>query len=119
MRTENVVPFSPHFIGVAFVEGTRSYLGTTWVELLVARGDENSPIMKVHEANLEVLINFNLKPLNSVGNNYKPHLTLGRIVMPVQIQTWSKDLCESNSNFNLEFGLSDEKWQYAKSLAIF
>jgi len=119
MRTENVSPFSPPFVGVAFVEGTGPYQGTTWVELSVARGDKNSPIMKIHDAALEVLKSFNVEPLNAVGNNYRPHLTLGRIVMPKQMRTWSKDLCESYGNFNLEFGLSDEKWQYANSLATF
>lgn len=29
-----------------------------------------------------------------------------------------KNLCDNPGNFKLEFGLSDEKWQYAKTLEL-
>ncbi len=86
-----------------------AYEGTTWVELSVKRGDETSPIIKVHYAGIEALKHFNLEPLNATRNNYRPHLTLARIVMPKQIEVWPKNLYTNIGNFNLEFGLSDEK----------
>jgi hypothetical protein len=119
MSKENILPFTPPFIGVAFIEGSGLYENTTWVELSIKRGDKNSPIMKVHYAALEVLAQFGLKPLNACGNDYRPHLTLARIVMPELMRTWSKNLCENPGNFKLEFGLSDEKWQYAQTIEIF
>ena len=119
MREEQFEPFEPPFTGISFIEGVGPYVGTTWVELSVKRGDENSPIMRVHYAALEALKHFNLEPLNAVGNNYRPHLTLARIVMPEQMNIWSKNLYANIGNFNLEFGLSDEKWQYAHNLGIF
>jgi hypothetical protein len=119
MNEEQFEPFEPPFTGMSFIEGVGSYEGTTWVELSVKRGDENSPVMRVHYAALEALKHFNLEPLNAVGNNYRPHLTLARIVMAEQMAVWSKNLYDNPGNFNLEFGLSDEKWQYAHSLGIF
>lgn len=119
MNEEQFAPFEPPFTGMSFIEGVGSYEGTTWIELSVKRGDENSPIMRVHYAALEALKRFNLKPLNAVGNNYRPHLTLARIVMPEQMKVWSKNLYANIGNFSLEFGLSDEKWQYAHNLGIF
>ncbi|MGC1877780.1 MAG: hypothetical protein WA347_08920 [Rhabdochlamydiaceae bacterium] len=119
MRKEKFEPFAPPFMGMSFIEGAGSYEGTTWVELSVKRGDENSPIMRVHYAALEALKHFNLEPLNAVGSNYRPHLTLARIVMPKQMEVWSKNLYANTGNFNLEFGLSDEKWQYADNFGIY
>ena len=75
--------------------------------------------MRVHYAALEALKHFNLEPLNAVGSNYRPHLTLARIVMPKQMEVWSKNLYANTGNFNLEFGLSDEKWQYADNFGIY
>lgn len=109
--------FSPPFSGVAFVDGTGVYEGTTWVELSVKRGGSDSPIMKVHNVALSVLKNFGIKPLNAVGNDYRPHLTLARIGMPKEIQAWPQDLCRDTVPFHLELGVSDEKWQYANTLA--
>lgn len=111
--------FAPPFTGMSFIESVGPYEGTTWVELSVKRGEENSPIMKVHYAALEALKCFNLEPLNAVGNNYRPHLTLARIVMPERMEVWSKNLYTNTGNFNLEFGLSDEKWQYAQNFGVF
>ncbi len=119
MNEEQFQPFEPPFTGVSFIDGVGPYEGTTWVELSVKRGDENSPTMRVHYAALEALKHFNLEPLNAIGNNYRPHLTLARIVMPEQMAVWSKNLYANSGNFNLEFGLSDEKWQYAHNLGIF
>jgi 2'-5' RNA ligase len=119
MSKENIIPFNPPFTGVAFVEGAGLYANTTWVELSVKRGDKSSPIMKVHYAALEVLEQFGLKPLNACDNDYRPHLTLARITMPEQMKTWPKNICEVPGNFKLEFGLSDEKWQYAQTLESF
>ena len=119
MHEEQFAPFEPPFTGMSFIEGIGPYVGTTWVELSIKRGDKTSPIMKVHYAALETLKHFNLEPLNAVGNNYRPHLTLARIVMPEQMAVWSKNLYANPGNFNLEFGLSDEKWQYAHNLGIF
>lgn len=119
MREQNFAPFSPPFTGVSFVEGVGPYSGTTWVELSIKRGEEDSPVMKVHYAALKVLEQFNLKPLNAIGNNYRPHLTLARIIMPEQLKVWPKALCETAGAFRLEFGLSDEKWQYAQTLGTF
>lgn len=119
MVTETLLPFSPPFTGIAFVEGAGLYKGTTWVELSVERGDINSPIMRVHHTALEVLEQFDLKPLNASGNNYRPHLTLARIVLPEQMKTWPKNLCEDPGDFKLELGSSDEQWQYAQSMATF
>ena len=75
--------------------------------------------MKVHYTALEVLEQFGLKPLNACDNDYRPHLTLARITMPEQTKTWPKNLCVNPGNFKLEFGLSDEKWQYAQPLGSF
>lgn len=61
MSEENLVPFSLSFTGIAFVEGVGLYENTTWVELSIQRGNKNSPIMKVHNAALELLEEFNLK----------------------------------------------------------
>jgi hypothetical protein len=119
MREQNFAPFSPPFVGVSFIGGVGPYVGSTWVELSIKRGDENSPIMKVHYAALEVLKQFNLEPLNAIGNNYRPHLTLARIIMPEQLRAWPKVLYEHAGAFRLEFGLSDEKWQYAQTLETF
>lgn len=119
MRKEKFEPFVPPFIGMSFIEGVGPYEGTTWVELSVKSGDENSPIMKVHYAALEALKRFNLEPLNAAYHNYRPHLTLARIVMPEQMAVWPKNLYANTGNFNLEFGLSDEKWQYAHNLGTF
>ena len=119
MREEELEPFEPPFTGVSFIEGVGSYIGTTWVELSVQRGDEHSPIMRVHYAALEALKHFNLKPLNAVGNNYRPHLTLARIVMPKQMEVWPKKLYANPGHFTLEFGLSDEKWQYVHTSGSF
>lgn len=119
MEREAFEPFAPPFTGMSFVEGAGPYEGTTWVELSVQRGDQNSPIMRVHYAALEALKHFNLKPLNAVGNNYRPHLTLARIVMPKQMEVWSKNLYANTGKFILEFGLSDEKWQYVQTLGVF
>ena len=119
MAEEHFEPFEPPFTGMSFIEGVGPYVGTTWVELSVRRGDENSSIMRIHYAALEALKYFNLEPLNAVGNNYRPHLTLARIVMPEQMQVWPKKLYANIGNFNLEFGLSDEKWQYAHKLDFF
>jgi 2'-5' RNA ligase len=116
---QRVLPFAPPFTGVAFVEGVGLYVNTTWVELSIKRGDVDSPIMKVHQAALEALKLFGLKPLNACDNDYRPHLTLARIRMPEQMQTWSKFLYENPGEFNLELGLSDQKWQYAKTLKSF
>ncbi|MBA3238234.1 MAG: hypothetical protein H0T62_07815 [Parachlamydiaceae bacterium] len=116
---ENIIPFSPPFVGIAFVEGVGPYKNTTWVELSVKRGDKNSPIMKVQYAALEALEQFGLKPLNACDNDYRPHLTLARITLPEQIKTWPKNLCEDSGNFKLEFGLSDDKWQYMHTLETF
>jgi hypothetical protein len=119
MRKENFGSFIPSFVGMSFIEGLGLYVGTTWVELSVQKGDIDSPLMKAHHAALASLKKFGLEPLNAVGNNYRPHLTLARIVMPKHIPVWSKNLFENPENFNLEFGLSDEKWQYAKTISIF
>jgi hypothetical protein len=75
--------------------------------------------MKVHQAAVNVLKRFGIKPLNATGNDYRPHLTLARIVMPKQMEVWSKGLFENPGNFQLEFGLSDERWQYARTLSVF
>ena len=119
LRQENFKPFSPPFTGVAFVEGVGPYQDTTWVELSVKRGGKDSPIMRVHCVALASLNEYGLKPLNACDNDYRPHLTLGRIIMPEMIKAWPKDLCKNPGEFNLEFGFSDEKWQYAKRLEIF
>lgn len=119
MSKENIIPFNPPFMGVAFVEGAGLYENTTWVELSVKRGDKNSPIMKVHFAALEVLKQFDLKPLNACDNDYRPHLTLARIIMPEHMKVWPKNLCGNPGNFKLELGLSDGKWQYAQTLKTF
>lgn len=119
MEEQKFEPFAPPFTGIAFVEGKGPYEDTTWVELSVERGDEHSPIMRTHRAALETLKFFNLSPLNASDNNYRPHLTLARIIMPEQLKSWEKPLLQSSGHFNLEFGLSDEKWQYARTLAIF
>jgi hypothetical protein len=119
VRKGRFEPFSPLFIGISFIDGVDIYQGTTWVELAVKRGDESSPIMKVHYAALEVLQQHGLQPLNASGSDYRPHLTLGRINMPKHLETWSKDLLMNPGKFQLEFGLSDEKWQYAQRLEIF
>ena len=112
-------PFSPPFSGLAFVDGVGPYSGTTWVELSVKRGDEDSPIIKVHEIALNALKFFKLEPLNAVGSNYRPHLTLARIVAPKQLELCPKSLYENPGKFRLEFGVSDEKWQYARTLETF
>ena len=119
MQKGQFEPFAPPFTGMSFISGMGPYEGTTWVELSVTRGDENSPIMRVHYAAVEALKHFYLEPLNAVGNNYRPHLTLARIVMPERMEVWSKNLYANTGNFNLEFGLSDEKWQYAHNLGVF
>ena len=119
MREQKFEPFAPLFMGISFIEGAGLYAGTTWVELAVKRGEADSPIMKVHYAALETLKEFNIKPLNAVGNDYRPHLTLARIVMPRQMETCPRSLFENHEYFRLEFGLSDEKWQYAESLDVF
>ena len=111
--------FAPSFIGVSFIDGVGPYEGTTWVELAIRRGDESSPIMKVHQAAVDILNRLGIIPLNAISNDYRPHLTLARIVMPKQMEMWSKSLFENPSNFQLEFGLSDEHWQYAQSLGIY
>ncbi len=116
METQNIPSFAPPFSGVSFIEGVGLYKDTTWVELAVKRGDENSPIMKVHSAALSILQSFNIKPLNAVGNDYRPHLTLARIALPKELKTWPRSLFEDIGPFHLEFGMSDEQWQYAKSL---
>lgn len=109
---------TPQFTGMAYIEGAGAYEGTTWVELSVNRGDINSPIMQVHLAALEALKTFNVKALNASDFNYRPHLTLSRIVMPELIKMPPKDIFQNESPFYLEFGLSDECWQYAKTLSI-
>lgn len=119
MEEKEFQPFVPPFTGVSFVDGVGPYNGTTWVELSVARGNETSPIMKVHHAALEVLKSFQLQPLNASGNNYRPHLTLARIVMPKQMEVWAKTLFENTGHFGLEFGVSDEKWQFARSMGTY
>lgn len=119
MEEEQFTTFPPPFTGISFITGVGPYEGTTWVELSVARGQETSPIMKVHYAALEVLKLFNLQPLNASNNNYRPHLTLARIVMPKQMPVWNVNLLENFADFRLEFGLSDEKWQYARCLGAF
>ena len=119
MVEEKLEPFVPLFVGVSFIEGTASYAGTTWVELAVKRGEKTSPIMKVHYAAVNVLKCFGIKPLNATGNDYRPHLTLARIVMPKEMEIWSKNLFENSGKFRLEFGLSDEHWQYARTLSVF
>ena len=45
-------------------------------------------------------------------------LTLGRVCMLEQIETWPKDLFVDPGRFNLEFGLSDKKWQYAETFEV-
>lgn len=119
MKEQKFESFAPPFTGIAFVEGKEPYEGTTWVELSIERGDEYSPIMRVHRAAIETLKFFNLMPLNASDNNYRPHLTLARIIMPEQLKSWGKTLLQNPGNFNLEFGISDEKWQYAHTVAIF
>ncbi len=119
MEAENYESFTPIFIGISFIDGVGPYEGTTWVELAVKRGDNSSPIMKVHLAAVEVLKQYGLTPLNAAESDYRPHLTLGRIHLPKQIETWPKDLFVNTGRFNLEFGLSDEKWQYAETFGIF
>ncbi|MFI5344574.1 MAG: hypothetical protein ACHQUC_10175 [Chlamydiales bacterium] len=111
--------FSPPFSGLAFVDGVGPYNNTTWVELSVKRGDEDSPIMKVHCAALKVLKSSNIEPLNASQSNYRPHLTLARIILPKHVKTCPKSLYENSGKFRMEFGLSDEKWQYARTLEIF
>ena len=118
-REPTSVPFSPPFSGVAFVDGEGSYAGTTWVELSVKRGNVDSPIMRLHNAAVEALSRHGLEPLNACGSSYRPHLTLSRIVMPDQLRVWPKDLCTHPEPFKLELGVSDERWQYAKTLAVF
>lgn len=119
MQAEKISPFNPPLTGVAFIDGTGPYVNTTWVELSIKRGDKDSPIMKVHYAALEALRECGIKPLNACDNDYRPHLTLARIILPAQMRTWPKNICANPGNFKLEFGLSDEKWQYAKTLEIF
>lgn len=120
MKNENFTPFNPPFTGVAFINGVGPYENTTWVELSVMRGDTDSPIMKVHNAAVDVLKKSGFKPLNACENNYRPHLTLARIVMPEnEIITWRKDLCDNPGAFQLKFGLPDGEWQYAQTLEIF
>ncbi|MCK4934998.1 MAG: hypothetical protein KAR79_05375 [Simkaniaceae bacterium] len=119
MAEEKFETFAPLFAGVSFIEGVGLYEGTTWVELAVKRGDKTSPIMKVHHTAVNVLKTFGLTPLNASCSDYRPHLTLARIVMPKQMEVWSKNLCENPGNFRLEFGLSDEHWQYARTFSIF
>jgi len=119
MEEEQIEPFEPPFTGISFIEGTGPYKGSTWVELSIQRGNQNAPIMKIHNITLKALEAFHLKPLNASGNDYRPHLTLARIVMPKEMKTWTKALFENPGFFNLEFGLSDEKWQYAHTLAAF
>lgn len=119
MEKEEIIPLIPPFVGVAFIDGVGIYENTTWVELSVKRGDRNSPMMKVHDNALKALEEFGLKPLNACDNDYRPHLTLARIVMPKQIKSWPKDLCKKPGFFNLELGRSDEKWQYAQTIDSF
>jgi 2'-5' RNA ligase len=119
MSKENFEPFPPPFVGVAFLDGTGNDENTRWVELSVKRGDENSPVMKVHHTALKVLESFELKPLNAYGNNFRPHLTLTRFVTPEEVKICPKNVYEKPGNFKLEFGLSDDKWQYAQTLGIF
>lgn len=39
--------------------------------------------------------------------------------MPEQMKVWPKNLCGKSDDFKLELGLSDEKWQYAKTIKSF
>ena len=112
-------PFSPPFSGLALVNGEGPYKDTIWVELSVKRGDEDFPIMKVHEMALNALKACQVKPLNAVRSNYRPHLTLARIVLPKQLEMCPKILYENSGKFRLEFGVSDEKWQYVRTLESF
>lgn len=119
MKEESFSPFVPPFVGMAFVDGAGPYTDTTWVEVSVKRGEEDSPVMKVHAAAVGVLHAFGLKPLNAIGSNYRPHLTLARIVMPESLKAWPKTLCEGTGEFKLTFGMSDDKWQFMQTLGTF
>ena len=116
MQQMRLEPFEPPFTGVAFVNGTGPYTGTTWVELSIDRGLSTSPVMKVHDTAVE---SFGLNPLNASGNRYRPHLTLTRIALPQQLAMVPANFLENPGEFRLEFGRSDEKWQYAEQLGVF
>ena len=116
LQEAGLTAFEPPFVGVAFVDGAGPYAGTTWVELSVKRGEVDSPIMQMHLVAASVLEEFGIAPLNACGNNYRPHLTLGRIVMPEQLKTWPQNLLEDTGPFHIEFGMSDAEWQYALKL---
>jgi hypothetical protein len=75
--------------------------------------------MRVHDTAVAVLKSFGLSPLNASGNRYRPHLTLTRIALPPQLATVPSAFFENPGKFQLEFGRSDEKWQYAEKLGIF
>lgn len=122
LRAANFELFSPKFTGTAFVDGEGSYAGTTWVELSVSRGEIDSPIMKLHYTALEVLNDdeFKIKPLNAIGNNFRPHLTETRCAITSgQAKICPKAVYENPGKFNVEWGCSDSEFQYVKTLEVY
>ncbi|KAF3362559.1 hypothetical protein PHSC3_000797 [Chlamydiales bacterium STE3] len=119
VKEENFAPFSPAFTEVIYKEGAGPYEGTTWVEISVNKEDPSSPLMAVHHIAVEILKSYDLKIHNAIQESFRPHLTLARIEMPKTLKACPSSLYENPGKFNLEFGQSDEKWQYAKRLGVF
>lgn len=108
--------FIPNLIGIAFIEGTGVYEGTTWVELSVSRGDEKGPLLTLHTLACNTLHSFGITPLNAIGSTFRPHLTLARLRMNNSYPLCSNKLFQNKKNFTVRFGVSDEKWQFAETI---
>lgn len=104
---------TPPFTGLSFLQGQGPYQDTYWVELSIARGTSSSPLMVLHETTIHTLYDLGLEPLNPHGNNYRPHLTLARIVKPNTLPVWQETLFQK-TRFHLAWGRSDAFWQLAE-----
>ena len=108
MEKEGFSPFAPNFTGLSLIEGRGPYSGTIWIELSVERG----AIASIHNCALDILRQAQLKALNASGENFRPHLTLARVLLQQSNATFPKQSILSNpGEFYLAFGLSDSRWQ--------
>lgn len=111
--------FHPTFIGIHFLK-LSSQFGELFssdlfsVELLVQR---ERKLVSLHENVSSMVVELGFRVLNTLGEAYRPHLTLASLsaVATLSIPSFPHDLLGTPSfPFVVRLGLSDDYWQFAK-----
>jgi 2'-5' RNA ligase len=114
--------YHPTFIGIHFLK-LASQFGELFtsdlfsVELLVQR---EAKLVALHEEIASMMVAMGLKPLNTLGAAYRPHLTLACLsaMSTLSIPTFPHNLLGTpHFPFVVRLGLADEYWQFVRVLS--